>query len=57
MIFIGMAIRSMTALDADQVVFRREIEVVGDHEIDFSVMIIVEPTGARTPLAGVFDGE
>src|SRR5580692_422336 len=55
MINVRMAItpQSGTFAAAVEIVFRRPVDVVGNHQVQFAVVVVIEPRGAGTPLADV----
>src|SRR5580692_4011881 len=44
---------SGTFAAAVEIVFRRPVDVVGNHQVQFAVVVVIEPRGAGTPLADV----
>src|ERR1019366_7729776 len=52
---VAIATHSRTLAAAIIVAFRRPIHVVGHYQVEKAVVVVIEPGGARRPLAGVGD--
>ena len=54
---VGMAVPAIAGLvfSAPEVVVRRPVHVIGHHQIESPVVVIIEPGGARAPLTSVGD--
>src|SRR5580698_8406671 len=53
LVVVGIAIRTVAwgALAAPEIVFRIPLNVIGDDQIEVSVLVVVKPTGAGRPFA------
>ena len=56
MVIVGVTVtpESGPAIPTVEVALRRPVDVVGNHEIQAAVVIVVKPRGARCPEAGIF---
>ena len=57
LVFVGVTVGLIprALFSAEKILVFGPVEVVDDDEIEPAVVVIVEPGGARSPLAGVFD--